>query len=118
MWWRCHENLALDGHAGGDQPWLHSSRGVGCDKHRSGEGAHAAPRTRSGSAKTAGATCYSACWPPAGEIQSLLDFWPKRSLSLAQRRLLDLLWMIEQPHRIATCVSCHSSNFVKQRPFL
>jgi hypothetical protein len=44
------------------------------------------------------------------EIQSLLDFWSKRSLSPTARRLLDLLWMVEQPHRITTCVSCRSSN--------
>ena len=53
-----------------------------------------------------------------GEKQGVLDFWSKRWLSPTPRRLLHLLWMVEQPHRVATSVARGGSNLVKQCPFL
>jgi hypothetical protein len=53
-----------------------------------------------------------------GEKQGVLDLWSKRSLPPTPRRLLHRLWMVEEPHRIATSVSRCGGNLVKQCPFL
>ncbi len=51
------------------------------------------------------------------EKQSVLDLGSERSLSLATRRELHLLGMIEQPHRIPTSVASGGGNLVKQGSF-
>src|SRR5579883_2006949 len=48
----------------------------------------------------------------------MLHLWSERPLSPSSRMWLQILWMIEQPHRIPTRIAGDSGNLVKQGSFL